>query len=75
MRIALITDVWTPLINGMVTTLENTVRILRERGHVVLVLSPDLFPSIPYPTYPEIRLALFPWRKVSGILDDYCPDA
>ncbi|TVQ97191.1 MAG: glycosyltransferase family 1 protein [Desulfovibrionales bacterium] len=75
MRISVITDVWTPLINGVVTTLENTVRILRERGHVVLVLSPDLFPSIPCPTYPEIRLALFPWRQVSGILDDYCPDA
>jgi glycosyltransferase involved in cell wall biosynthesis len=75
MRIALITDVWTPLINGVVTTLENTVRILREKGHVVLVLSPDMFPGLPCPTYPEIRLALFPWRKVTRILDDYRPDA
>ncbi|SMP65383.1 Glycosyltransferase involved in cell wall bisynthesis [Desulfonatronum zhilinae] len=75
MRIALITDVWTPLINGVVTTLENTVRILREKGHEVLVLSPDQFPGLPCPTYPEIRLALFPWRKVARILDDYRPDA
>ncbi|GAB6059116.1 glycosyltransferase family 4 protein [Desulfonatronum parangueonense] len=75
MRIALITDVWPPLINGVVTTLENTVRILREKGHVVLVLSPDLFPGIPCPTYPEIRLALLPWRKVGRILNDYRPDA
>jgi hypothetical protein len=57
------------LINGAVTTLKNTVRILRKKGHVVLVLSPDMFPSLPCPTYPEIRLALFPWRKVTRILD------
>lgn len=75
MRIALITDVWTPLINGVVTTLENTVRIARSHGHDVLVLSPEMFPSLPCPTYPEIRLVLFPWRKVSRILDEYRPDA
>jgi len=75
MRIVLITDVWTPLINGVVTTLENTVRITRAKGRHVMVISPDLFPAIPCPTYPEIRLALFPWRKVGKMLDDFQPDA
>jgi glycosyltransferase involved in cell wall biosynthesis len=75
MRIALITDVWTPLINGVVTTLENTVRIARARGHEVLVLHPRMFSSISCPTYPEIRLALFPWRKAGRLLDDFRPEA
>jgi len=75
MRIALITDVWTPQINGVVTTLENTVRIARAKGHEILVLSPDMFPSLPCPTYQEIRLALFPWRTVTRRLDAFRPDA
>ena len=75
MRIVLITDVWTPLINGVVTTLENTVRIAREKGHDVLVLNPEMFAGLPCPTYPEIRPALFPWYKVSRILRAFRPDA
>lgn len=75
MRIALITDVWTPLINGVVTTLENTVRIVQGKGHQVMVINPDLFPGFPCPTYPEIRLALFPWRKVGRMLKNFQPNA
>jgi glycosyltransferase involved in cell wall biosynthesis len=75
MRIVLITDVWTPLINGVVTTLENTVRCARAAGHEFLVLHPHLFSSIPCPTYPEIRLALVPWRRMGRMIDAFRPDA
>src|SRR5690606_34736159 len=58
MRIAIVTDAWTPQVNGVVRTLVAVTDELRGRGHQVLVVSPDQFRSLPCPTYPEIRLAL-----------------
>ncbi len=58
MRIAIITDAWVPQVNGVVRTLENVIAELRDSGHEVLVVSPADAPSLPCPTYPEIRLAL-----------------
>ena len=75
MRLALITDAWLPQVNGVVTTLEKTVGQLRHWGHKVLVLSPELFRTVPCPTYPDIRLSLFPARKVARLLDDFVPEA
>ena len=57
MRIAIVTDAWSPQVNGVVRTLQATRAELERMGHKVLVISPDLFPSLPCPTYPEIRLA------------------
>jgi glycosyltransferase involved in cell wall biosynthesis len=39
------------------------------------VVSPDAFRTVPCPTYPEIRLALLPGRKLGATLDDLAPDA
>ena len=58
MRIAIVTDAWAPQVNGVVRTLEATVRELEALGHHVLLIAPDAFRSLPCPTYPEIRLAL-----------------
>ncbi|MFQ3664541.1 MAG: glycosyltransferase family 1 protein [Sphingomonadaceae bacterium] len=58
LRLALVTDAWTPQVNGVVRTLSTTATLLEERGGDVLVIAPDRFPSVPCPTYPEIRLAL-----------------
>ncbi len=58
LRLALVTDAWSPQVNGVVRTLQTTVERLRAHGGDVLVISPDRFPSLPCPTYPEIRLAL-----------------
>ena len=60
MRIAIVTDAWAPQVNGVVRTLENVIAELRGGGHEVLVVSPADAPSIPCPTYPEIRLAFMP---------------
>ena len=57
-RIAIVTDAWHPQINGVVTTLTQTMRQLERAGHEVLVINPQRFFSIPCPTYPEIRLAI-----------------
>lgn len=75
MRIALITDAWHPQVNGVVRTLETIVGELRRRGHEVQVTSPDLFRSIPAPSYPEIRLALLGPRTIARRLETFLPDA
>ena len=74
-RIAIVTDAWLPQMNGVVRTLTTTCDILREQGHEVLVISPDLFASLPCPTYPEIRLALAPPGKGASLLRGFAPDA
>lgn len=56
--IAIVTDAWHPQTNGVVRTLSTTCEVLRSWGHEVTVISPEGYPSIPAPTYPEIRLAL-----------------
>jgi len=75
MRIAIVTDAWHPQVNGVVTTLTRTVAILREAGHEGMVIQPWMFKTFPCPTYPEIRLSLFPGRKIGKILDAFAPDA
>ncbi len=75
MRIAIVTDAWTPQVNGVVTTLHRTVGALEHAAHVVRVLSPDAFRTIRCPTYPEIRLALWPRAKLAAALDEFAPDA
>ena len=70
MRIAIVTDAWAPQVNGVVRTLEAVIAELRAGGHEVLVVSPSGAPSLPCPTYPEIRLALMTpaavGRRIAG---------
>lgn len=75
MRILLATDAWTPQVNGVVRTLRNTIVWLQRFGHEVEVISPEGFRTVPLPTYPEIRLALFPDRAVRRRLDAFDPEA
>ncbi len=75
MRIAIVTDAWTPQVNGVVRTLMATRAELERRGHVVAVISPDLYPSIPCPTYPEIRLAMTRAAWVGDRIARFAPDA
>ena len=75
MRIAIVTDAWRPQINGVVRTLETVARLLRAEGHEVEVFGPDRFRTLPCPTYPEIRLSLFPSARLSHMLKLFAPDA
>lgn len=75
MRIAIITDAWRPQVNGVVRTYEYTVRELTAMGHEVLLLTPDGYRTIPCPTYPSIRLALWPGCLLASKLDAFQPDA
>ncbi|MBI1391115.1 MAG: glycosyltransferase [Alphaproteobacteria bacterium] len=74
-RIAIATDAWKPQLNGVVRTLETLGDVLTEFGNEVLYITPDMFHSVPLPTYSEIRLAILPNRKVSKLLNDFKPDA
>ncbi|MDR3410509.1 MAG: glycosyltransferase family 1 protein [Formivibrio sp.] len=75
MKIMIVTDAWEPQVNGVVRTLTQTRAELIKMGHSVDLLSPLEFRTLPCPTYPEIRLSLFPYAKVSQRLKDFQPDA
>jgi glycosyltransferase involved in cell wall biosynthesis len=75
MNIAIVTDAWRPQVNGVVTTLSRTREGLEARGHRVTLVHPGDFRSIPCPTYPEIRLAVWPGRKLVDTLDSARLDA
>ncbi len=75
MNVVIVTDAWYPQINGVVTSLARTREELEKLGHAVHVVDPGQFRSIPCPTYPEIRLALLPARKVARLLEHAAPDA
>jgi glycosyltransferase involved in cell wall biosynthesis len=74
LKIAFITDAWYPQINGVVTTIENTCKTIRDQGEDVLLITPDQFTTIPCPTYPSIKLSIFCYPKVKQLLDNFSPD-
>lgn len=75
MRILIVTDAWYPQINGVVRTLSTVRDELREMGHEVATVTPDMFRTVPLPTYREIRLALRPGPKLKRIVAAFAPQA
>jgi glycosyltransferase involved in cell wall biosynthesis len=75
MRICLVTDAWYPQVNGVVRTLETLSQQLVRQGHELRHLTPEGFPTIPCPSYPEIRLALTRPRSIARWLDATRPQA
>jgi phosphatidylinositol alpha 1,6-mannosyltransferase len=86
-RIALVTDTYTPQVNGVTTIVRRIVEVLgRARQHVVVVapgypgLQPGAadnelrVPSVAFPPYPAIRLSLPQPRRVAHFLDRFRPD-
>ena len=74
MRIAIPTDAWHPQVSGVVTKFERIARELEQMGHEVCLITPDMFRTVPCPTYPQIRLAIYPDKKITEILDSFAPD-
>ena len=75
MRILIVSDAWHPQVNGVVRTITRTAAALRQMGEEVEVTGPDRHLSIPCPSYPEIRLALWPKRALRRVFDEFRPDA
>jgi glycosyltransferase involved in cell wall biosynthesis len=74
-RVLIVSDAWTPQVNGVVRTLSTIAGEMRTLGITVEIIGPDQFNTIPMPSYPEIRLALFPGRKLGRLIDAFAPDA
>ena len=74
-RILIVTDAWAPQVNGVVRTLTTVVNELRAMGHVMEVIAPDRFLTIPCPTYSDIPLALMPRRRLVRMIEAFQPDA
>ena len=65
-RVLIVSDAWQPQVNGVVRTLSTVAGELADMGHVVDVIGPDRFRTVPLPTYPDIRLAVLPRRSSCG---------
>ena len=74
MKIALVSDAWLPQVNGVVRTLATVAREAAAMGQDVTAITPDRFRTVPCPTYPEIRLAVLPGRRVTRFIDEADPD-
>src|SRR5688500_1968831 len=75
MRLTIVTDAWSPQVNGVVVTLVNTIAELERLGHVISLITPAGFRTVAMPTYPEIRLAVLPGCEVARRIDAFSPDA
>lgn len=75
MRIAIVTDAWSPQVNGVVNTLKATQQCLANSGHEVQVCGPDGLEMFSWPGFPDIRLARKPYASVEARLDAFAPDS
>lgn len=87
MRIALVSDAYTPQVSGVVTVLRRIVGALRRAEHDVVVVAPEYpssqpgtgagelrVPSVAFPPYPAVRLSLPHLHRVARFLDRFGPD-
>ncbi|HEX4561385.1 MAG TPA: glycosyltransferase family 1 protein [Gemmatimonadales bacterium] len=86
MRIALVSDTYTPQVNGVTTVLRRIVRAVGDAGHLAAMVAPRYpgghppdplelrVPSLPFPPYPSIRLSLPLTRRINRFLDSFEPD-
>lgn len=75
MRIAIVSDAWFPQTNGVVNTLAQTASWLGRFGHEVRLVVPRDFRTIACPSYPEIRIAVQPMRRLARSIDAFRPQA
>ena len=87
MRIALVSDCYSPQVNGVTTVLRRIVAALGLARHDAAVVAPAYpaqhpdaradelrVPSMAFPPYPAIRLSLPASRRVARFLDRFRPD-
>ena len=75
MRVLIATDAWHPQVNGVVRTLTSLERSASKLGLTIAFLTPDGFPSVPIPTYPDLRVALPGARGIARRIEQCAPDA
>lgn len=75
MRILIIADNWMPHVCGFTRTFDSVVRELERDGDEVHVIHHRHFPSLPVPTYPELRFPLASPARLGRMIDRIAPDA
>lgn len=75
MKVLIATDAWRPQVNGVVNTYVNLEKAAPEAGLELSFITPEGFPTLPLPSYPEIRLALLRVRDVAKAVEAFSPDA
>lgn len=76
MRIMLVTDAWDPQVNGVVRTMKRVIAETEAMGHEWEIVHPGQgFMTMPLPTYPEIKLALFARGTIEERFNEFEPDA
>lgn len=74
MRVLVATDAWRPQVNGVVRTYERLAIEGPKLGAEIEFLTPQPFPTVPLPTYPEIRLAMVGEWNIEAACKRYRPD-
>ncbi len=75
MKLVIVSDVWHPLVNCIVSTLQDLTRQLHAMGHEILLLHPGLFSTTPCPAYPALQLPIGAGKELAEKLDAFNPDA
>ena len=75
-KILIISDAWHPQVNGVVRTLESTAKELARLGHETRIVGPDAARWLTFaaPSYPEIKLEFFAYRRLGSVLLEFQPD-
>ncbi|MDQ1129112.1 GDSL-type esterase/lipase family protein [Microbacterium sp. SORGH_AS_0888] len=87
MRVALIAESYLPHMNGVTNSVLHVLRHLAENGHEALVIAPRsagaepdvgartaLLTSLPFPSYPQVRVVFARVARIAGILREFGPD-
>lgn len=75
LNILFITDTWKPHINGVVRSLEHTIKELETMGHQTKVIGPQDFRTLHVPRYPELDV-VFPGvrrAQIKALLVNFTP--
>lgn len=75
MRLTLVTDSWSPQINGVVRTLKATIAEMTSLGHEVTVIEHSQFRGFSWPAYPEIKLSMVSAAAMGKRIKASRPDA
>jgi glycosyltransferase involved in cell wall biosynthesis len=73
-KLLIVTDTWHPKVDGVVRSIDFRSRELSKQGFEITVVHPGQFRTFPFPLYPELRVALFPRRRVRRIIREIAPD-
>ncbi len=74
MKILIATDAWHPQINGVVRSLQQMSAQMTKMGVDVRFITPEMYKTVPLPTYPEIRLSLVSQKSIAGHIAEFEPD-